>query len=132
MVDQLQATRVKEVFVARETDIADGERKVIDVDGVEIGVFHVDRAYYAWRNDCPHQGGPVCQGRLMKRVEERLDKDRRSLGIHYVDNALNIVCPWHGYEFDVRTGRHAGLASMRLAGCPVRLRDGEIYVVVPA
>jgi nitrite reductase/ring-hydroxylating ferredoxin subunit len=132
MVDQLQATRVKEVFVARETDIADGERKVIDIDGVEIGVFHVDRAFYAWRNDCPHQGGPVCQGRLMKRVEERLDKDRRSLGIHYVDDALNIVCPWHGYEFDVRTGRHAGLPSMRLAGCQVRLRDGEFYVVVPA
>jgi len=132
MVDQLQVKPGREVFVAREADIPDGERKVIEVDGVEIGVFHVDRTFYAWRNDCPHQGGPVCQGRLMKRVEERLDGERRSLGIHYVDGALNIICPWHGYEFDVRTGRHAGQASLRLAGCPVRLRDGEVYVVLPA
>ena len=132
MDDPLQGKCMREVFVAPEADIADGERKLIDVEGIEIGLFRFDRAFYAWRNECPHQGGPVCQGRLMKRVEERLDGERRSLGIHYVDGALNVVCPWHGYEFDVRTGQHAGLASLRLTGYPVRLRDGEIYVVLPA
>jgi nitrite reductase/ring-hydroxylating ferredoxin subunit len=121
---------MKEIFVAREGDIADGDRKVIAVDGVEVGVFRVGGAFHAWRNACPHQGGPVCQGRLMRRVEERLDDERHSLGIHYADGALNIVCPWHGYEFDVRTGRHAGLATIRLSGCPVTLRDGDVYVVI--
>ena len=122
---------MKEIFVARDSDIADGGRKVIAAGGVEVGVFRVNGALYAWRNECPHQGGPVCQGRLMQRVEERLDGERRSLGMHYVDGTLNIVCPWHGYEFDVRTGQHAGLAALRLSGCPVTLRDGEIYVVLP-
>lgn len=122
---------MKEVFVAREADISEGRRKVIVADDIEIGVFRMDGAFYAWRNTCPHQGGPVCQGRLMQRVEERLDGERKSLGIHYVDGAHNIVCPWHGYEFDVRTGRHAGLAAIRLAGYPVTLRNGEIYVIVP-
>ena len=76
MADQLQVKPGREVFVAREADIPDGERKVIEVDGVEIGVFHVDRTFYAWRNDCPHQGGPVCQGRLMKRVAAEVEAVR--------------------------------------------------------
>lgn len=116
--------------MADESELEDGGRKVIVADGVEIGIFKVDGAFYAWRNDCPHQGGPICQGKLMKGVEERLDADRRSLGIHYKDDVLNVVCPWHGYEFNVRTGRHAGLSVIKLAGYPVTLRGGEIYVVV--
>ncbi len=121
---------MKEIFVGREDDIAEGGRKVIAVEGDEIGVFKVGGAFYAWKNHCPHQGGPVCQGRMIKGVEERLDDERRSLGIHYKDDSLHVVCPWHGYEFDVRTGRHAGIASVRLANYPVTLRDGDIYVVV--
>jgi nitrite reductase/ring-hydroxylating ferredoxin subunit len=121
---------MKEIFVAHEHEISDGGRRiVIDDDNVEIGVFRVDGAFYAWRNDCPHQGGPVCQGKLMQGTEERLDAERRSLGIHYCADSLNIVCPWHGFEFDVRTGRHFGHAKMRLASYPVTVRDGQIYVV---
>ena len=117
-----------EVFVARAADLAEGGRVVIAVEGVEIGVFRVAGELFAWRNECPHQGGPVCQGRLMKGVEERLDADRRSLGIHYAEGRLNLACPWHGWEFDLRNGCHAGLASVRLAGVAVRERDGGIYV----
>jgi nitrite reductase/ring-hydroxylating ferredoxin subunit len=120
---------MKEIFVARESEIADGQRKIVVDDQVEIGVFRVDGAFYAWRNDCPHQGGPVCQGKLMQGCEERLDAERKSLGIHYRAGSLNIVCPWHGFEFDVRTGRHAGWAAMRLASYPVKVRDGGVYVV---
>lgn len=123
---------MKEVFVARDSEIAEGARKVIAAGAVEVGVFRVGGELYAWRNHCPHQGGPVCQGKLMKRVEERLDSEQRSLGIHYAANGVNIVCPWHGYEFDVRTGRHAGLDAVRLAGCKIKLRDGAIYVLVDA
>lgn len=122
---------MRELFVCQETEIAEGARKIIAEDGVEIGVFRVDGALVAWRNHCPHVGGPVCQGRMLKRVEERLDVDRRSLGIHYVDSSLNVVCPWHGYEFDVRTGKHVGLEQVKLAGVPVKSRDGAIYVVLP-
>ena len=123
---------MREVFVARDGEIADGARKVIVAGADEIGVFKVDGEFYAWRNQCPHQGGPVCQGRLMKRVEERLDDDKRSLGIHFAADAMNIICPWHGYEFDVRTGRHAGLDSVRLAAVKLKQRDGAIYVLLDA
>lgn len=64
----------------------------------------------------------------MKAVEERLDDEMRSLGIHYKEGSLNIVCPWHGFEFDVRTGRYAGAAPLKLKRCPLTIRDGGIYV----
>jgi nitrite reductase/ring-hydroxylating ferredoxin subunit len=113
--------------------IAEGSRLVVETGGVEIGVFRRNGEYYAWRNECPHQGGPVCQGVMVRKVEERLDSDRRSAGIHYVGGGghENIVCPWHGYEFDMRTGRHVGFEKMRLRGYPVKIRDGAIYVVLP-
>jgi len=123
---------MKEVFVAREDEIAEGGRKVIDAGGIEIGVFRFGGAFHAWRNHCPHQGGPVCQGRLFKASEERLDEEKRSLGIYFKDGSLNIVCPWHGFEFDVRTGRHAGIDAIRLARHEVVLRDGDIHVLIEA
>lgn len=121
---------MSEILVALEEEIPADGRKVVAVGELEIGIFRVDGKICAWRNDCPHQGGPVCQGKLMKAVEERLDKNRRSLGIHYIDGSLNLVCPWHGYEFNVRTGRYAGGSSLRLKRYPVTVREGGIYVSV--
>ena len=124
---------MRELLVAGEDEIAEGGRKVVETGGVEIGVFRSNGEYFAWRNECPHQGGPVCQGVMVRKVEERLDSERKSSGIHYAggDAGQNIVCPWHGYEFDMRTGHHVGFATMRLRGYPIKVRDGAIYVVLP-
>ena len=120
-----------EVFVAEEQEIPEGGRKVVvAADGLEIGVFRIDGRLVAYRNECPHQGGPVCQGRVMRGVEERLDPERRSLGIHYKEGTLHVLCPWHGYEFDLRTGRHCGHDRMRLASHPVTVRDGAVFVTL--
>ena len=75
----------------------------------------------------PHVGGPVCQGVTMSRVVERLDEQRRSVGDFFGDET-HIVCPWHGYEFDLRTGRHPADPGIRLRRYPVHERDGEIVV----
>lgn len=117
-----------QVFVARDSELVEGERKVISVDGVDVGVFRVDGELYGWRNHCPHAGGPVCQGKLMQGVEERLDENRRSLGIHYKAGSQHVVCPWHGFEFDLKTGKHAGIDRFRLKSHAVEVRDGDIYV----
>ncbi|MFM2444948.1 MAG: hypothetical protein RJB09_2134 [Pseudomonadota bacterium] len=119
-----------EIRVANQADFAEGGRKVVSVDGVEIGIFLLGTDFYAWLNHCPHQGGPVCQGRLMKGVEERLDDDKKSLGIHYKDGSLNIICPWHGFEFDVRTGQYAGASTLKLKAVPVSVREGGVYVLL--
>ena len=119
-----------EVFVADEAEFSEGDRRIVTVVHDEVGVFRIAGEFYAWRNECPHQGGPICQGRLMRAVEERLDENRRSLGIHYVEDRFNIVCPWHGFEFDARTGRHAGIPQVRLTAYPVTVREGRVYVRV--
>ena len=73
---------MREVFVCQEGDIADGAGKVVADNGVEIGLFRIGSQYVAWRNHCPHSGGPVCQGKVMKRVEERLDDNKLTRIMH--------------------------------------------------
>ena len=120
--------------VVRVTNVGsfeEGAKKVVRVGEVEVGIFRVDGSFYAWRNICPHQGGPVCQGRLFKRVVEVMDDDRRFLRRDYDETVTHIVCPWHGSEFDVRTGRHAGTPTLALTPIDVFVEADEVYIRVP-
>ena len=124
------ANQVREIYVAQADEIADRDRKVIIDDDLEIGVFRLGDEYYAWESNCPHMGGPICQGRIINRVDEVLDDERRSKGFRFVDEDVHVVCPWHGFEFNIRTGAHPGDAKTRLKGFEVELRDGAVYVRV--
>src|SRR3954453_14488779 len=115
------------IVAALTEDVLEGGRVVVDVDGTEVGIFRLDGELYAWENRCAHVGGPVCQGVLMNRVVERLDDQRRSLGDDFSDT-LHIVCPWHGYEYDVRTGVPPADPDARLRAFDVEEREGEILV----
>jgi nitrite reductase/ring-hydroxylating ferredoxin subunit len=115
------------IVAALTEDVLEGGRAVVDVDGTEVGIFRLDGQLYAWENRCAHVGGPVCQGVLMNRVTERLDDDKRSLGDDFADE-LHIVCPWHGYEYNVRTGRHPSDPTARLRPVEVSEQGGEIIV----
>src|SRR3954453_11486025 len=115
------------IVVAMTEDVLEGGRVVVDVDGTEVGIFRLDGRLYAWENRCAHVGGPGGQGGMMNRVVERLDDERRSLGDDFSDT-MHIVCPWHGYEYDVRTGRHPSDPSARLRRIEVEERGGEILV----
>jgi nitrite reductase/ring-hydroxylating ferredoxin subunit len=114
------------IVVGRSAELPEGGRLVIEVDGFEVGIFRVEGRLYAWENRCAHQGGPVCQGMLIRRVIERLDDERQSLGDDYAAS-WNIVCPWHGYEFDVCTGKHRGAAAS-LTSVAVTEREGSIVL----
>lgn len=121
---------MREIFVARVDEIKDGERRIVEDGVLEIGVFRLGDRYFAWESNCPHQGGPICQGRMMKRVDEVIDEGGRSHGFRFVDEDMHIVCPWHGFEFNLRTGRHPGDPETQLRGFPVTLREGGVYVLV--
>jgi nitrite reductase/ring-hydroxylating ferredoxin subunit len=120
---------VEEVSVGRFADLADGDYKVFALDEFEVGVFRIGEKIVAYRNDCPHAGGPVCQGKIFYQIEEALTPDMKSAGLRH-SKRRNVVCPWHGYEFDIETGRHPGDPNVRLAPVKVTVRDGEIYVEV--
>jgi nitrite reductase/ring-hydroxylating ferredoxin subunit len=109
------------------TDIADGDHRIFMVDALEFGVFRQGEKVYAWENRCPHQGGPVCQGKIYPKVDERIGPDGKSLGMCFT-GTRQIVCPWHGYEFNVATGRHPADPNVRLRPVNVTLREGRIYL----
>jgi nitrite reductase/ring-hydroxylating ferredoxin subunit len=117
-----------EYLAGRIADFADGDRRVLACGDAEVGVFRIDGQFHGWHNRCSHRGGPVCQGRIMKRVIEPVDREGRVRTLDFHDSDVNIVCPWHGYEFDLRTGRHPGNPSARLRRVEIRLRDGDVYV----
>jgi nitrite reductase/ring-hydroxylating ferredoxin subunit len=119
-----------ELLVAHREEFAERKVRVKVVDGREVGIFQLaDGEFRAYENTCPHAGGPVCQGRLMPRVQERLGEDRSSLGLCFSKEQVNIVCPWHGYEYDVRTGAHQGDAGLVLTACELRVDGDRIFLV---
>jgi nitrite reductase/ring-hydroxylating ferredoxin subunit len=114
--------------VCADTEIAEGGRMVVSCDGTEVGVFRVQGALVAWFNNCPHMRGPVCQGRIFNRVVEPLAEDKTSRFLDFDPETVHVVCPWHGYEFDLRTGQHPGNPKLRLRPVPVVVEEGEVYV----
>jgi nitrite reductase/ring-hydroxylating ferredoxin subunit len=121
-----------DVVVGRASSFSDPGRKVIEIGGVEIGVFLLRGAFRAYENVCPHMAGPVCQGKVIPRVEEVIAADRKSEGMAFSKTQTHIVCPWHGYEYDIETGEHPGNRRLRLKPVPVRVQDDNVIVTVPA
>jgi nitrite reductase/ring-hydroxylating ferredoxin subunit len=119
------------IVVGRADAFSDPGRKVVEVGGAEVGVFHRNGRFTAFENVCPHMGGPVCQGKIIARVSERIAADKTSLGFAFSKDQLNIVCPWHGYEFDIQTGAHQGNPRMRLRPVPVEVVAGEVVITLP-
>ncbi|WP_324192481.1 Rieske (2Fe-2S) protein [Nocardia transvalensis] len=118
------------IVVGRTEDIPELGRLVVDVGDRTIGIFRVQGRLYAYDNTCAHQGGPVCQGRILPKVRENLDADKRAHGMVYDRSEMHIVCPWHGAEYVITTGVHAAAPDLRLNPVDVEERGGEIYVVV--
>ena len=81
-------------------EIPPGGRKLIDVEGRSIGVFNVNGEYFALRNRCPHQGGELCKGRLAGVLVSPLPGE-----FELTRPGEILRCPWHGWEFDIRTGQ---------------------------
>jgi len=117
-----------EVFVAKVSELPDGERRIVEHAGEEIGVFHWQGAFYAYQNLCVHQGGPACEGIIMHKVEDVLGPDRTWHGQRFGDE-VHFVCPWHGYEYDLKTGECAADRRLRLKSYQVVRRGEDIYVV---
>jgi nitrite reductase (NADH) small subunit len=119
-----------ELRVCKKGEIADGGTRLVKSGQTEIGVIFHKGAYYAYRNVCPHQGGPACEGLKMPQVVERIGDQGVYLGQDFDENDLHIVCPWHGWEFHLTDGTHVIDSRHRLKKYDVIERGDEIYVAV--
>lgn len=99
----------REVRALNAADLAPGEATTVDVDGTEIAVYNVGGEYYATHNECLHVGGPLGDGEL--------------------DGCL-IACPWHGWEYDVRTGVNTFDDELKLRCFRTRVADGAVWIEV--
>ncbi len=96
------------VKVARVEEIAPGEKKTVEVDGVEVVIVNVDGEFYAVEDVCTHDGGPLGDGEL---------------------EGCQLICPRHGARFDVRTGKALTLPAFEpVATFAVKVQDGDIWV----
>ena len=121
---------MSELFAGREQDFEEQDRRIIVQDGLEIGVFRINGAFYAYQNQCAHRGGPVCQGKILNKVEEVLNEDKTSRGLQFSKEHLHIICPWHGFEYDLRDGVNAGNRRLHLKKYEVEVRKGGVYVLI--
>ncbi len=87
-------------IVATVDEIPPGQRRLVNVDGRDIGIFNVNGEYFAVSNRCPHEGASLCKGRVVGLVEAKEPGDYRCSR-----RGELIRCPWHGWEFDLRTGK---------------------------
>jgi nitrite reductase/ring-hydroxylating ferredoxin subunit len=117
-----------EWFVAKASEFKDGDRRIVSAGKREIGVFHKGGAYYAYSNICLHQGGPACEGMMIANVVDVIDQDHMYQGQVYGDE-MHFVCPWHGYEYDLKTGECIGDRKQKLRKYEIVKRGEDIYVV---
>jgi nitrite reductase/ring-hydroxylating ferredoxin subunit len=110
-------------FVIEANELQAGDRVIVEIDGREIAVFNVDGDLHALANYCVHQGGPVCEGLLSGTVgvDEELD-------LVYEKEGEIVSCPWHGWEFEIRSGEHLADPGYRLPTYDVSVEDGEVYL----
>lgn len=121
---------MRDVVVAKASSFEDPGRKVFDVDGTEVGIFKLGGEFYAWENRCPHLDGPACQGKILPCATEAVNDDKTSRGREFSKTQMNIVCPWHGFEFDIRTGRHPVNQAVRLRAVKMRLEGDDVVVSI--
>jgi nitrite reductase (NADH) small subunit len=111
--------------VAHIDEIPIGERKIVDIDGRSIGIFNVNGTFVAVLNVCPHELAPVCMGRVRGTTVASMPGEYR-----WGREGEILACPWHGWEFDLISGRALADKHKRLRLYPVTVRDKTVYVML--
>ena len=106
--------------VATLAEMPPGSRKLVTIGTREIALFNIDGEFFAVLDRCPHQKGSLCKGQLIGLVESE------EPGRYRFSRPQQIVrCPWHGWEFDLRTGQsRVDPSSIRVRPYAVEVADG--------
>ena len=113
--------------VAREEEIPPGGRKIVRVEGREVGIFNLDGTLYALKNVCAHQGARVCLGKIGGTTLPSEVYEYR-----YGLEGRILRCPWHEWEYDITTGQAVFDPDVRVVSYPVEVVGGEVAVTIPS
>jgi nitrite reductase (NADH) small subunit len=110
-------------YVLDADAVSEGGHAVVTIEGKSIGIYRINDEYYALNNYCPHQGAPMCAGlvsgtTLASNVYE----------YEYGKKGEIIRCPWHGWEFDIRTGKSLFSEKIWVKTYKVNVQDGKVGV----
>lgn len=110
--------------VAHLSELPAGSVKIVNIEGRSVGVINTGEAIEAVLNVCPHQMAPICQGTVSGTL---LPSSPGEL-IYGMESQV-LRCPWHGWEFDLRTGGPLFRQDKgHLLKFPVIVEDGEVLV----
>lgn len=112
-------------YIANAEDIQDGDRKIVDVEGRSIGLYRVKGEYYALHNRCPHEGAQLCKGLVCGTT-----MPSEVYQYEYGREGEIVRCPWHGWEFDIKTGKSLFDEKVRTRTYKVQVVDGKIGIVI--
>ncbi|MBX3440692.1 MAG: Rieske (2Fe-2S) protein [Planctomycetaceae bacterium] len=98
------------VRIASVTDIPPGSGKEFVVGDRVLAVYNVDGEFHAMDGICPHAGGPLGKGTVTGHI---------------------VTCPWHGWQFDVTTGRHCLSPQIHQTGYPCRIVEQHVWIDLP-
>ncbi len=105
------------------SDLPPGASAAVEAFGTTVAVFNVKGRIFAVGNNCPHHGAPLCRGRV-----SGTNLPSRPHEYHYGREGRILVCPWHGREFDIESGRGLFDASVRAKVYEARVEDGQIVL----
>jgi nitrite reductase/ring-hydroxylating ferredoxin subunit len=114
-------------LIAAVDELPPGTRKFLTIDGRPIAVFNIKGEFFGLLNRCPHQGAALCEGPLIG-----LAQSSDPGTIEYTKLGEIIRCPWHGWEFDIRTGRsYCDPKRFRAKAYPVNIESGASVMMGP-
>lgn len=115
----------KQQFPVGLADLAPGEKRIVEVNGRNIGIFNVDGDYYALHNRCPHMGGNLCEGPVTG-TTLYTEKTEFVYGRH--DEIVR--CGWHGWEYEIKTGKCLVHDRLRVRTYKVTIEEGQLILHV--
>jgi nitrite reductase/ring-hydroxylating ferredoxin subunit len=108
--------------VGSEGELRAEGRLLACIGGREVGVLLDERGVaHGFRNRCPHHGAPLCEGIVRPRLAG-------TPGSYRLDGSAVLHCPWHGWQFELESGRCREDARMRVAVYEVRIDAGRVLV----
>ena len=110
--------------VGSAEELRSSGRRVVTIQGRQIGIIAVDGRFVALRNKCPHRGAPLCEGT----IDGTFLASAPGEFVYGMENRV-LRCPWHGWEFDLDTGRSLFQPDeVRVKTYRVSVEDGEVFL----